>query len=526
MDVLGSAIEAAIYEESVTSTLSFTQTVIGGMAHYADVVSTLEFVDEATGKPVLGVTTTMELTDTAVGVRDIPRHVTDTLQLTQELVWAGPHYFNIMHFLPLEQVPYGHLAVVNVWVNDTLSFTERIGRTIYASVTDNLNLGVVGIKSNVVQDALDFSHTIAVGKGPKVVSHLELDQDCQVQGMFVRQVSQELGLRQAGAIYLETQRRFDRQYYPFVGFGSPTEPDAPPTALVGPMDGITAPFQLVYPATGEVTDSVTLRAPNLGNVDRLAFNRVHRETRGGTLVVFADPIWPKTQTLVLSFSGMTRSEAQDFLEFMADHFGQEIGLIDWESRYWRGIVTASDPASEDSPNRFSLGFEFEGQQAEWLPQIIPVTPGTPRRRTKPTHGATPDPMEPIPPMEPMTETYAAEADSTIAAGQPLYVKPTGHMDLACANDSATKGAVGFAVTAATPGFVVEYVTEGKLTLTDWTVIAGAAALEPGADYYLDATTAGRITKTAPSASGLYVVRLGRATSTLTLDIEIEPSVRL
>ena len=44
------------------------------------------------------------------------------------------------------------------------------------------------------------------------------------------------------------------------------------------------------------TFSVSLRAPNLGNKDRLSFNRVLRETRGGTLVVFADPIWPKVQT--------------------------------------------------------------------------------------------------------------------------------------------------------------------------------------------------------------------------------------
>lgn len=54
------------------------------------------------------------------------------------------------------------------------------------------------------------------------------------------------------------------------------------SSLVLPS-AITTVFQLFYPATGTVTDSVTLqRMPNLGNRDRLSFNRVLRETRWHT----------------------------------------------------------------------------------------------------------------------------------------------------------------------------------------------------------------------------------------------------
>ena len=82
------------------------------------------------------------------------------------------------------------------------------------------------------------------------------------------------------------------------------------------------PFQLFYPADGAVTDSVTLRAPNLGNKDRLSFNRILRETRGGTLIVFADPIWPKIQTLVLTFSGLRSVQAQQLLAFLDSASGR------------------------------------------------------------------------------------------------------------------------------------------------------------------------------------------------------------
>jgi hypothetical protein len=135
------------------------------------------------------------------------------------------------------------------------------------------------------------------------------------------------------------------------------------------LAGITAPFQLLYPAAGTVTDSVTLRAPNLGNKDRLSFNRVLRETRGGTLVVYADPIWPKIQTLVLSFSGLHDTEAQELLEFFDNHLGQEIGLLDWEHQYWVGIVTTpDDPVVQDGKDSFSASFEFEGElDPAWTP---------------------------------------------------------------------------------------------------------------------------------------------------------------
>lgn len=128
-------------------------------------------------------------------------------------------------------------------------------------------------------------------------------------------------------------------------------------------------FQLTFPATGTVTDSVTLRSPNLGNKDKLSFNRISRETRGGTLVVFADPIWPKIQTLVLTFSGLTETEVSDLLVFLDAHLGEEVGLLDWENRYWKGVImTPDDPVVQDTRDTFSASFEFEGElDPTWSP---------------------------------------------------------------------------------------------------------------------------------------------------------------
>ena len=76
-------------------------------------------------------------------------------------------------------------------------------------------------------------------------------------------------------------------------------------------------FASSWSRLSDPTDEVTLRAPDFGNKDRLGFNRVLRETRGGTLVVFADPQWPKTQTLALNFSGLSRTRPSLSLPFSA-----------------------------------------------------------------------------------------------------------------------------------------------------------------------------------------------------------------
>jgi hypothetical protein len=235
-------------------------------------------------------------------------------------------------------------------------------------------------------------------------------------------------------------------------------------------------------------------------------------------------MWPRIETLVLTITALHEAEKQDLLDFIDDYVGLEIGLIDWERRYWRGVIEPEVSIIEDSWNSFTVSLEFEGElDPTWSPQVIPVVPGTPKRRVSRVYAVTP--TEPATPVDSLMDTYTAESDDSIVAGQPLYIKATGHAALAAANAGATANAIGFATVDAEPTFSVNYATEGKLTLVDWTTVSGSASLVPGAAYYLS-TAVGKITSVPPSAAGAYVVRVGRAASSLTLDIEIEPSVRL
>jgi hypothetical protein len=118
----------------------------------------------------------------------------------------------------------------------------------------------------------------------------------------------------------------------------------------------------------------------------------------------------------------------------------------------------------------------------------------------------------------------AEADATIAAGQPIYVvSATGHVDLAQADALPAAGYAGLATTDTAATFAASY-SLGLVSLADWTAAAGSQYLTPGALYYLDQVAPGRITTIAPTAS--YLVVVGRALSPSQLHAYQEPIILL
>jgi len=368
--VTGQVIEVLVNEptgsevnENVSQSVTFSQTATQTRARAGVASNTLAFTDLANAQATNGVEQTISFSDAATALVDKHRTATHELGLTQSVEIRGPVYVQVHHVLDLQQSDEGHAGVLNLGIDETLALEDKASLVIPVSVNQTLSLTQSGVRkfTGIASQTLSFTQTVHAGKSKAIHDVLGLSQIVHAGGTFNRPVTQDLGLEQACTYWVEGAGRLDRRYHPLVGDG-PSSPAPPPTSLDPPLEGVTDPFKLVYPSRGAVTDSCVLRAPNLGNRDRLSFNRINRETRGGTLVVFADPHWPKTQTLVLSFSALTKAESQDLLQFLTDHLGQEIGIIDWEKRYWRGIVTTTtDPVVEDSRGSFSAQLEFEGE---------------------------------------------------------------------------------------------------------------------------------------------------------------------
>lgn len=156
-----------------------------------------------------------------------------------------------------------------------------------------------------------------------------------------------------------------RTYSPIIGEGAAGSPTPPPATLASPADpNFKQGIKLLYPADSP-TDTVTLtRSMNLGDTDRLAFDRINRETRGGTLIVFADPIWPKIETLLFTVSAVRKADAANVLRFIRAYLGLEIGLLTHEGRLWKGVVTnPQDAVIQDRRDSFTISIEFQGEEA-------------------------------------------------------------------------------------------------------------------------------------------------------------------
>ena len=120
---------------------------------------------------------------------------------------------------------------------------------------------------------------------------------------------------------------------------------------------------------------------------------------------------------------------------------------------------------------------------------------------------------------------SVEAAEDLLAGQPLRLDGTGKAVLARA-DMAGQADVAALAGADTLAGVAVALTRGRVTRADWTAITGAAALAPGALYYLDPAAPGQLTQTPPGIIGQYLTRIGRALDSQTFQAAIEPPVLL
>ena len=118
----------------------------------------------------------------------------------------------------------------------------------------------------------------------------------------------------------------------------------------------------------------------------------------------------------------------------------------------------------------------------------------------------------------------------IVIGNAVYSDAANGVDLAQANASGTVEVLGLvkdvSISASASGPIQ---TDGILAATtgQWDTIAGTTGgLSAGSVYYLDASTAGFLTETAPTTVGQFVVRIGKAISTTEMEISIAQPILL
>lgn len=115
-----------------------------------------------------------------------------------------------------------------------------------------------------------------------------------------------------------------------------------------------------------------------------------------------------------------------------------------------------------------------------------------------------------------------ETATALVIGAPAYMFAAGSVKRAQANAASTSKVIGLGYDVSTAfGASGQLINSGVMTATtaQWdAVTGGTGGLVFNTTYYLDATTVGKLTPTAPSATGQSVVQVGVALSTTDMEI--------
>lgn len=359
-------------------------------------VSNLSLTDAATvlTNHVLAHSQLLTLTHTATAGFVRNRQVTQALHLLQSVAWSGPHRLSVENVLdtvvPTLDPATGTLVDRIIGLQDAATVT--VARAVRA-VQQALSLGdravaVLQRADAIPAEALDnlvLTGSAAVNAVPRTASiltpsdvatvvaskllsnTLSLSQAALVSLVRGLSAVDEIGIDDAAAFTIQ-RANIEWQYHPLIGKRAGRDPLPPPATLDGFATSTSNQCRFVHPVA-HPAEEISLRNPEFGNKDRLQFNRISRETRGGTLVVYADPIWPKVEVQVLTFMGLSQDKARGLLTFMADHLGELVGFMDWEGRYWQGVITnPNDAVVHDGRGaQFTASLEFECEPATWVP---------------------------------------------------------------------------------------------------------------------------------------------------------------
>ena len=378
------------------STLVLSQSAIQGTL-VADASNTLVLSQSTRSGPITReASSTIVLTDEATS-NIISLFADSTIIVSQQLDVIRPWHVNATSkitgitddgFLPpigpiIPGVPFGlsQEAIVGldavrslsdlITIGDTAQVAHLKGTAIAKSATSTLTLiqdaRFVNASAETVIDSLvsTAEGVVNADEVSSILSDLDHDATAVVVRAGVSSLS-PINLKHSVTFSL-VRSTTDCDYTPFIGesdAGITPPPAALPLAKSPPLDP-SVRFRLQYPPfdTGDVIDTLDLRAPSFGNRERLDTTRIQRETVGGTLTVFADPIWPKVHSLQMQFQSLKVEQARGLMTFIERWLGQEIGIYDYEGRIWKGVITnPAEAVVHNGRESYSATLEIEAER--------------------------------------------------------------------------------------------------------------------------------------------------------------------
>ena len=232
--------------------------------------------------------------------------------------------------------------VINVSVTSYLSFSQKAARVIPISVGNHLHLShdvITTASAEDVEQWLYFSHTAVAELTKPTSSTLTFTQIAVCSAIRNLSVSNTLTFSQSASALIPDKNEWSE---------APTLTRRSQTTLSWPF---TSP-----------TLTVNLRNPEFDNKEIFEHQRINRKSRSGTLDIYRDTAWPSVQKLDYTFAFLSDEQRVALLTFLDTALGQEIRIIDFESRQWKALcLTAPAELADAGPDRHHVTLQFEAE---------------------------------------------------------------------------------------------------------------------------------------------------------------------
>jgi hypothetical protein len=347
------AAAVTVHEQALSSILDFVQQLF---AEYGEEIEdSIAFVSSADGvkEVTKSITSTLAL-DQDYHQSLIAAEASNTLELTDSLNVAGPVYVGLGSTINLTQTAIGNYPQRRN-EGHFIPFNQVAGIHKTASAASTLSFTQSAFRQFSEKSTLTFTQAVIHAKGaPNVFHNLGIGHQASPSLLLNLTPGHTVGFKSSVTFWIG-RPCLEKSYSPFIGSGSPGAPPTTPPTLGA------ATLTLTYPYIAPTT-TLVLRNPEFQNKESLNFNRINRETRGGTLVVYADPDWPKAKVLTLTLRHLKQAQVDALLTFLQESLGKEVGLLDHENRQWRGIILNPDAEiAHVSREDRTVELQFEGE---------------------------------------------------------------------------------------------------------------------------------------------------------------------
>lgn len=259
-----------------------------------------------------------------------------------------------------------------------IHFKSRAGQPETASASTALGLGSEA-SPWIAEHDLNLTETVSGGKGYEVEDDLDLTQAVERDAILNPDESDDLGIKQAAAWYIESRcNRLQRTAFHGTGGVAPSDPP------------LKYDSQFTIFSKEDYSDYVQLRNPATDNRRRHAFQRVNRTLFDGTVDVYVDDGWATELDQLYTITATKESDLNDLTTFLLAHLGEEVIIKDWEGVSWNSIVlNVNEALVEDSEGYWTIELTVRSERVdgEYVPHNVDLSlsaTGTVDRPKSPT----------------------------------------------------------------------------------------------------------------------------------------------